>query len=198
MRYGISTVVLVLLLVAGGYYMLSQGPMNYAKRIKARNDQSEINALRSAANQFNGSIILKNYASPSQSPQQDLTDLSHVFGNFTLLVKGNDPIPLGANEDIANALRGKNRTKLRFLPDDAPCFNAKGQLVDRWQIPLFFHANDQQRLDIRSAGPDKQMWTEDDIHRRYDGQFIQGEALNSTSLFDSTKDYRPRSEAPGK
>ncbi len=142
--------------------------------------------------------MLQLYASPSQSPQQDLTDLSHAFGNFALLVKGSDPLPLGANDDISNALRGKNRIKLKFLPDDAPCFNAKGQLVDRWQSPLFFHANDQQRLDIRSAGPDKQMWTEDDIHRRYDGQFVQGEALNSTSLFDATKDYRPRSEAPGK
>ena len=141
---------------------------------------------------FIGSDILDQYGLSFTSPQQDLTDLSHTLGNFALLVKGSDPLPLGANEDLADALRGKNRAQLRFLPADAPCFNPQGQLVDRWQTPLFFHANDQQRLDIRSAGPDKQMWTADDIHRRYDGQFIKGEALNSPSLFDATKDYRPQ------
>jgi len=137
-----------------------------------------------------GSPILKNYARESQPPQQDLTDLSRALGNFALLVKGYQPIPLGANEEIAAALRGKNKTQMRFLPDDAPCFNAQGQLVDRWQMPLFFHAMDKDRIDIRSAGPDKQMWTADDIHRHYDGQFVRGEALNAPSLLDATKDYR--------
>jgi hypothetical protein len=137
-----------------------------------------------------GSSILKNYARDSQPPQQDLTDLSRALGNFALLVKGDQPIPLGANEEIAAALRGKNKTQMRFLPDDAPCFDAQGQLVDRWQMPLFFHAMDKDRIDIRSAGPDKTMWTADDIHRRYDGQFVRGEALNAPSLLDATKDYR--------
>ena len=118
--------------------------------------------------------------------------MSHVLGNFALLVKGDQPIPLGANEEIAAALRGKNRTQLRFVPDDAPCFNAKGQIVDRWQMPLFFHAEARDKIDIRSAGPDKQMWTADDIHRRYDGQFVRGAALNEPSLNDATKHYRGR------
>ena len=144
-----------------------------------------------------GSEILKNYGKAIQSPQQDLSDMHHTLGNFSLLVKGTNPIPLGANEDIANALRGRNSAKLRFLPDDAPCFNTQGQLVDRWQSPLFFHANDLQRVDIRSAGPDRRMWTADDIHRRYDGQFIKGAALNAPSLFEATKDYRPDSATPG-
>jgi uncharacterized protein YhhL (DUF1145 family) len=139
-----------------------------------------------------GTIILKNYASPAQTPQQDLTDISHVLGNFVLLVKGDQPLPFGANEEVAAALRGKNRTQLRFLPDDAPCFNAKGQIVDRWQTPLFFHAEARDKIDIRSAGPDKQMWTADDIHRHYDGQFLRGDALHAPSLIDVTKGYRGR------
>ena len=137
-----------------------------------------------------GSAILKHYGSDAQSPQQDITDLSHVFGNFSLLVKGDQPIPLSANEEIANALRGKNKIQLQFLPGDAPCFNTQGQIVDRWQTPLFFHAQDKDRIDIRSAGPDKQMWTADDIHRHFDGQFVRGAALNAPSLLEATKDYR--------
>jgi hypothetical protein len=143
-----------------------------------------------AASQLPGTLILKNYASAASTPQADLTDLSHALDNFALLSKGHSPLPLGANEDLARALRGHNATQLRFIPDDHPVLNALGQLIDRWGTPLFFHANEATRLDIRSAGPDKQMWTADDIHRRYDGQFIQGEALNAASLFEATKNYR--------
>lgn len=137
-----------------------------------------------------GTAMLKNYGSTRQPPTQDLTDLHRVWENFTLLVKA--PLPLGANEDIAAALLGKNPGKLAFVAPGAPFLNASGQLIDRWQSPLFFHAIDQRRLDIRSAGPDRQMWTADDLHRRYDGQFVTGEALNASSLFEATRDYRPR------
>lgn len=144
------------------------------------------------ASPFLGTPILRDYATDAQPPQQDLTDLSNALSNFALLIKGDQPIPLGANEEIAAALRGKNKTQTTFLPADAPCFNAQGQVVDRWQSPLFFHVLDQHRIDIRSAGPDKEMWTADDLHRRYDGQFVRGEALNSPSLLDATKEYRGR------
>lgn len=154
--------------------------------------QAQMTSTKSDASlsPFLGTPILKDYASAAQPPQQDLTDLSNALSNFALLIKGAQPIPLGANEEIAAALRGKNKTKTTFLPADAPCFNAQGQVVDRWQSPLFFHVLDQHRIDIRSAGPDKEMWTADDLHRRYDGQFVRDEALNSPSLLDATKEYR--------
>jgi hypothetical protein len=73
---------------------------------------------------------------------------------------------------------------MQFLPAHHPVFNEQGQLVDRWGTPLFFHATARDRLDIRSAGPDKSLWTEDDLHRKHDGSFLRGEKLNSASLFD--------------
>lgn len=133
-----------------------------------------------------GERIMEHYADPARSAEEDLTVLARTLGNFALLVKGSDPLPLGANEDIANALRGKNKAHLRALPDDARAFNAQGQLVDRWDTPLYFHANSRDRIDIRSAGPDRQMWTADDIHRRHDGRFLRGESLLAPSLFDET------------
>lgn len=131
-----------------------------------------------------GELILKNYGSASVRPQDDLTMLANALGNLALLVKGSDPYRLGANEEFAAALRGKNRTQLRFLPDEHKAFNARGQLVDRWNTPLFFHVIAHDRIDIRSAGPDGKMWTDDDIHRRYDGQFLKGRDLNPKSLFN--------------
>ena len=110
--------------------------------------------------------------------------MAHALSNLTLLIKSPAPLRFSANEEFAAALRGKNPAQLRFLSDTHPAFNAAGQLIARWQTPLFFHALGHGRLDIRSAGPDRQMWTADDIHRHYDGQFLSGQDLNRPGLFD--------------
>ena len=124
-------------------------------------------------------------ASLARPPEEDLHDIARTLGNFSLLVKGDNPIPLGANEEIAAALRGKNKAALRALPDGHRVFNARGQLVDRWDTPLYFHAESRDRLDVRSAGPDRKMWTTDDLHRKHDGRFLRGAALLAPSLVDA-------------
>ena len=135
-----------------------------------------------AGKPFIGTTILQRYADPASKPEDDLTLMSRALGNFSLLVKGDDPLPLGANEDIAEALRGRNKARLRFLPDDSPVFDRQGRFIDRWGAPLYFHAESRARLDIRSSGPDGRMWTADDLRRRHDGGFLKGEALLSPSL----------------
>lgn len=129
--------------------------------------------------------ILDRYADRSRPPEEDLHDIARTLDNFSLLVKGDNPLPLGANEEIAAALRGKNKAALRALPDDHRAFNARGQLVDRWATPLHFHAQSRDRLEIRSAGPDRKMWTADDLHRKHDGRFLRGEALLAPSLYEA-------------
>jgi hypothetical protein len=139
-----------------------------------------------------GAEILKHYADPAAKPEEDLTWMSRALDNFSLLVKGDDPLPLGANEDIADALRGKNKARIRFLPDDSPVFDEQGRIIDRWGTPLYFHASARDRLEIRSAGPDRQMWTADDLHRRQDGTFLRGDALLAPSLFEAKPALEPR------
>ncbi len=129
--------------------------------------------------------ILDHYADPARPPEEDLQAIARTLDNFALLVKGDNPLPLGANEDIAAALRGKNQAALRALSDDHRAFNAQGQLVDRWGTPLYFHAESRDRLDVRSAGPDRRMWTADDLHRKHGGRFLRGEALLAPSLYDA-------------
>jgi hypothetical protein len=124
-----------------------------------------------------GQQILRNYASAATRPQDDLHSMAHVFSNLRLLVKGDTPFRMGANEEFAAALLGKNSAKEVLLALPHPCFNEQGQLIDRWATPLFFHVRDNSRIDIRSAGPDQKMWTPDDLHRRYDGLFSSGETL---------------------
>ena len=41
--------------------------------------------------------------------------------------------------------------------------NARGELVDNWGTPFFFHSLSRTEMEIRSAGPDHKMWTGDDL-----------------------------------
>lgn len=69
--------------------------------------------------------------------------------------------PVGTNAEITAVLLGKNPRAARYLPANAS-LNAKGELTDRWHQPLFFHQLSAQVTEIRSAGPDQRMWTDDD------------------------------------
>jgi hypothetical protein len=69
--------------------------------------------------------------------------------------------PVGSNAEITRALSGKNSRQTRYLPADAR-INDKGELLDRWDQPIFFHQISATQMEIRSAGPDRHMWTSDD------------------------------------
>lgn len=139
----------------------------------------EAAAKLQSARKLPGAEILKNYGLPSTRPEDDLHAVAHVFSNLQLLVKGDAPFRLGANEEFAAALMGRNAAKEVFLMPPHACLNDRGQLVDRWGSPLFFHVRDASRIDLRSAGPDREMWTADDLHRRHDGEFFHGDVLPS-------------------
>jgi len=130
-----------------------------------------------------GETILRDYANTNLPPQNDLTLMSRLMDNSQLLLKSAANRPLSANEDWADFLRGKNSAHERFLPDQHIALNSKGQLIDRWGSPLFFHAVGGGRFDIRSAGPDRKLWTDDDIHRNSNGSFRRGEELNPPGLY---------------
>jgi hypothetical protein len=129
-----------------------------------------------------GEKILRGYGDPAQPPANDLTLLSRLMDNSLLVMKSAANRPLSANEDWANFLRGQNSAHERFLPDNHPALNAQGQLVDRWGTPIFFHAVGGGRFEVRSAGPDRKLWTDDDLHRNADGSFRRGAELNPSSL----------------
>jgi len=72
--------------------------------------------------------------------------------------------PVGDNAEITAALTGKNPKHVVFLnPEDGLRLNDKGQLVDNWNTPYFFHQLSSTVMEIHSAGPDRRMWTPDDL-----------------------------------
>lgn len=121
-----------------------------------------------------GETILREYANTNFPPENDLTLMSHLMENSLLLLKSAANRPLSANEDWGDLFRGRNAAHEEFLPAKHSALNAEGKLIDRWATPLFFHALGGGRYEIRSAGPDKKLWTGDDLERGYDGRFRRG------------------------
>jgi hypothetical protein len=120
-----------------------------------------------------GETILRGYADTNLPPENDLTLLSRLMENSLLLLKSAANRPLSANEDWADLFRGKNGAREEFLPAQHVALNDQGQLIDRWRTPLFFHALGGGRYEIRSAGPDGKLWTEDDLQRNANGTFLR-------------------------
>jgi hypothetical protein len=89
-----------------------------------------------------------------------LENLRTTVRHYGLRFGGN---PVGTNQEITKALNGGNPKHVEFLGPDGNRINDKGELVDPWGTPYFFHQLSGQVMEIRSAGPDKRMWTDDDL-----------------------------------
>lgn len=67
------------------------------------------------------------------------------------------------NDEIVRRLQGENPRGVAVLPKQHPAINADGEILDRWGTPFRFHPESATEMTVRSAGPDKRMWTSDDV-----------------------------------
>lgn len=103
-------------------------------------------------------------ANPGLTPATLLENVRGVFRQYYLRFHEN---PVGNNVEITGALSGANAKQVVFLqPDDGMRVNANGELVDNWGTPYFFHSLSRSEMEIRSAGPDRKLWTTDDLVMR--------------------------------
>lgn len=88
-----------------------------------------------------------------------LADLTRAY-----LERPADPArpPLGFNEDLARALSDPENLGPSALPADHPAIRA-GQLIDRWGTPWQIHPLASNLIQLRSAGPDRRLYTQDDL-----------------------------------
>ena len=95
-----------------------------------------------------------------RNQQAELEQVSTAIRSFRAAVGEN---PVGTNAEITGALRGDNLKQVRVeLPANSK-ISADGELTDQWGTPYFFHQLSAREMEIRSAGPDRKMWTEDDL-----------------------------------
>ena len=93
-----------------------------------------------------------------------LSNMRIVIHQYGSMFGGN---PVGTNPEISSALNGENPRQAKFInPESGLRINGKGELVDFWGTPFFFHQLSGTEMEIRSAGPDKVMWTADDLVTR--------------------------------
>jgi hypothetical protein len=94
-------------------------------------------------------------------PESVMDNLRTTFHSYQSMFGGN---PVGTNPEITAALNGGNPKQTQFIRDDYGMrINASGELIDPWGTPYFFHQLSGTEMEIHSAGPDKVMWTRDDL-----------------------------------
>jgi hypothetical protein len=94
-------------------------------------------------------------------PVTALENLRSALHQFAARFGGN---PVGENAEITAALTGRNGRQQVFVStEDGLRTDSQGRLIDPWGTPYFFHQLSRTETEIRSAGPDRRMWTSDDL-----------------------------------
>lgn len=99
---------------------------------------------------------------PQTTAEEELREL---HGSILLMLTAlKDPYrpPLGINEEFARALTGGNRRGDLFLATNHPALRG-GHLIDPWGTPYHIHPRAPDAIDLRSAGPDRRLFTDDDL-----------------------------------
>lgn len=92
-------------------------------------------------------------------PLQDVEEVRRMVRGFRDALGEN---PIGTNEEITRALTGGNLKQVKMQVPRGSSINESGELVDRWGTPYFFHQISADEMEVRSAGPDRRLWTNDD------------------------------------
>jgi hypothetical protein len=100
---------------------------------------------------------------PQSTARRDVEIVQLLLHQYLRRLHQRQGPPIGDDIDLARALTGKNPLHLALLPADHPAITADGHLRDRWGSPYFIHAKGRDAFEIRSAGPDRKLFTGDDI-----------------------------------
>jgi hypothetical protein len=94
-------------------------------------------------------------------PETAVENMSRAIKQYGQMFGGN---PVGTNPEFAKQLGGDNPKHINFISADSGMrLDGNGELVDPWATPYFFHQISGSDTEVRSAGPDKIMYTADDI-----------------------------------
>lgn len=110
--------------------------------------------MHGAANELSDLV-----AKPGLSPQERLDGVGQLLYVYRQGFGGN---PSGLNADVVTALLGTNEKHTALLPKTCAAIQ-DGQLVDDWGTPYWFHPITSKQMEVRSAGPDRELFTNDDL-----------------------------------
>ncbi len=135
----------------------SPGTISNSPEITSSNFQAQPGSLAAAAGQF-----VPDSSPPVELPPETvLQNVRRAIRQYGEMFGGN---PVGTNPEITSQLSGENPRHINFIAaQEGMHIDAAGDLVDAWGTPYFFHQISGTETEIHSAGPDKIMWTSDDL-----------------------------------
>ena len=110
-----------------------------------------------------GSPLAGELHSPGFDARHDVATLRAMLRQYLRILHGRQGPPIGNDSDLARVLTGHNPMKLVVLPPEHPALTPDGRLRDRWGTPYFIHPRGNLAFEIRSAGPDRKLFTADDL-----------------------------------
>ena len=112
---------------------------------------------------MNGSPLAAKLNAPDGNAKQDVATLNELVFQYQHNMRHPNAPPIGDDRDLARVLTGHNPTGLVIIPPGHRAISSDGRLCDRWGTPYFVHPIGRGAIEIRSAGPDKKMFTSDDV-----------------------------------
>lgn len=133
----------------------AEGVRNLASR------DSRFSQLPDGSHYYIAAVARSQQLGTSAEPGDDLELIADLLGDYRLFFKSN---PVGSeNYEIVEQLLGANDKQISFLDREITSLAPDGLLLDRWGTPYTFHPLTSSVMDIRSAGPDQELWTDDDL-----------------------------------
>ena len=138
------------------HHSKSLAPSGAATEQRASYSSNSLTAVAASA----PPAVEPTFESTNLPPATILENMRTVIRQYGTMFGGN---PVGTNPEITKALQGDNPKHINFLKADGNRLNTNGELVDPWGTPYFFHQLSGTEMEIRSAGPDRVMYTTDDL-----------------------------------
>jgi hypothetical protein len=110
-----------------------------------------------------GSPLAAEIGAPGRTAADDVETVRRIIGQYTTALQRRAGPPIGDNRDLVRVLSGANPLRLAVLPPGHPAIDAEGRLLDRWGTPYHIHPLGAALISVRSAGPDRRLFTEDDL-----------------------------------
>ena len=98
-----------------------------------------------------------------ENPEEAAEAVHALLEQYQLLLKPEQGLPTGSHVEILDVLLGRNAWELPLFSPSHPALDQQGRLNDPWGSPFFFHVESADSISVRSPGPDRKMWNEDDL-----------------------------------
>ena len=110
-----------------------------------------------------GSPLAAELNAPGGDALHDVKTLNAIIRQYLRILHNRQGLPIGDDIDLGRVLTGHNPMHFVLIPAGHPALAADGHLRDRWGTRYFIHPIAYGTFEVRSAGPDRKLFTKDDL-----------------------------------